>query len=266
MNILLRMQFDGGAYHGFQVQANAPTVCAALQNAMQALFGARPDVKGCARTDAGVHARDFCVSFHSDTAIPLAKLPLALNSHLPDDIRVFAARQVDEDFHARYSVQWKEYQYFIHNAPVDDPFFLHHAYRENAPLDEDAMRAAATHLQGEHDFAAFMAAGSAIQQRAEETGTAPDTVRKVLWLEVDANPLPGMQSGQSVCITVAANGFLYNMVRIIAGTLLQVGAGRMLPDALPAVIAGKDRALAGPTLPAKGLFLNRVFYPQDRNI
>lgn len=122
MQMLLTLRFDGTAYHGFQVQKNALSVCEVLQNGMQALYGTRPPVKGCSRTDAGVHALEYCVSYAPPKPIPPAKLPLSLNRFLPDDIRVLAAREVPDDFHARYSAQSKEYLYRIWNSPVDDPF------------------------------------------------------------------------------------------------------------------------------------------------
>ncbi len=249
MNILLMLAFDGGAYAGFQVQKNAPTVCAAVQDAMQALFGARPDVKGCSRTDAGVHARQFCLSFRQQTAIPMGKLPLALNAHLPADIRACAAQAVPEDFHARYSATGKEYRYIILNTAVDDPFAAGHYHRVPGPLDAEAMNAAGRALLGRRDFASFQAAG------AKPGGT----VRNVTGLSVT-------REGDWVTLAVAADGFLYHMVRIMAGTLLAVGTGRLPAEALPGILEGRSRALAGDTLPAKGLFLHRVFYPKNLSL
>lgn len=245
MNTLIRMAFRGTAYHGFQVQKNAPTVCAALQDAMQGVFGVRPDVKGCSRTDAGVHARDFCVSFRHQTDIPCEKLPLALNSRLPEDIRVRTAQRVPEDFHARYSAVEKEYEYVILNALIEDVFARGLYYRAPGPLGAAAMDAAGRALVGCHDFAAFMSSGSDVQ----------DTRRTVTRLCV-------RRAGDRVILAVAADGFLYNMVRIIAGTLLAVGQGRMGCADVENALALKDRAKAGNTLPAKGLFLHRVTYPE----
>uniref|UniRef100_S0DDW4 Putative tRNA pseudouridine synthase A n=1 Tax=termite gut metagenome TaxID=433724 RepID=S0DDW4_9ZZZZ len=246
MNHLLLLAYHGGAYHGFQVQANARTVCQTLQDALQAVFGARPDVKGCSRTDAGVHARAFCLNFRQDTAIPHEKLPLALNAHLSGDIRVLRAMPVPEDFHARYAATGKQYEYRVLNSPVDDPFAAGLAHRAAGALDLPAMDRAAKHLLGTHDFAAFASAGGSVQ----------DTVRTLTRLDV-------ARQGRFVGITVAGNGFLYNMVRIIAGTLLEVGLGRLAGDEVPGILAGGRRAAAGPTLPACGLFLDRVFYPEQ---
>lgn len=246
MNYLLTMAFNGSAYHGFQVQKNALAVCTVLQDAMQNVFGARPDVKGCSRTDAGVHARQFCVSFCHDTNIPTEKIPLALNSHLPQDVRVTSARRVPDSFHARYSATGKEYQYVILNSQADDPLAPGLYYRMPHPMDIDAMNQAAQFLVGKHDFASFMSSGSTIE----------DTVRTISYLSVE-------RKEDRVIITIAADGFLYNMVRIIAGTLLRVGLGKLATEKISTIIEGKDRALAGETLPAKGLFLTKVFYPQE---
>lgn len=244
MNTLLTLAFNGGAYHGFQVQQNAVTVCAVLQDAMQRVLGARPDVKGSSRTDAGVHAAGFCVSFKHETPIPPAKLPLALNSHLPADIRVLHARRVPESFHARYSATGKEYRYTLWNSPVDSPFAHGLYYRVPGPLDVAAMQAAAAHYVGSHNFAAFASAGGKVQS----------TVRRVLYAGVE-------QRGAQITFAVAADGFLYNMVRIMAGTLLSVGQGRAAPGDIPGILAGQNRRAAGSTLPARGLCLARVFYP-----
>lgn len=243
-NHLIRLAYDGTAYHGFQVQDNAVTVCQVLQDAMEKVLGERMPVKGCSRTDAGVHARDFCVSFFADTDLPMEKLPLALNGNLPPDIRVFHAQTVAEDFHARYAATQKEYRYVILNSPVEDAFVPNLSYRVVGELDAEAMDAAARHLPGKHDFRAFM------------TGDAGDmdTVRTLTRAQV-------LRRGPYVVFIVAADGFLYNMVRILVGTLLQVGRGKLAAGDLPAILASRDRAKAGDTLPARGLYLNRVDYP-----
>ncbi len=245
-NYLLRMAFDGGAYHGFQVQKNAVSVCETLQDAMRAVFGEAPDVKGCSRTDAGVHAREFCVSFKCETNIPSQKIPLALNMSLPQDIRVLSCQKVPDAFHARYSASAKRYCYVILNSAVDDVFAQNRYLRVAAKLNESAMQQAALPLLGKHDFCAFMSAGSSVQT----------TVRTIKTLEVN-------RRGQWVEISVSADGFLYNMVRIIAGTLLKAGEGKMSPQQVAEALRTGKRGLAGPTLAAKGLFLDRVFYPKD---
>ncbi len=291
MNILLTLAFDGTAYHGWQVQANAPTVCAALQDGMQALLGVRSPVKGCSRTDAGVHARAFCASFHTETPLPFDKWPLALNAHLPADIRVRRAQPVPDEFHARYSATGKQYTYHILNAATDDPLARGLYHRVAAPIDADAMHEAGQALLGRHNFAAFCAAGSSTGGRpaagdatngadalpsaasrqpgaarrvesgghtADDLNTAQDaaTVRTVTALHV-------VREGDWVVLTVAADGFLYNMVRIIAGTLLRVGTGRESSSFPARALQSGLRRQAGETLPARGLFLDRVFYPPE---
>ncbi len=243
MNFLMEMAFVGTAYHGFQVQKNAVAVCEVLQDAMEKVFGSRPPVKGCSRTDAGVHARRYCVSFKMETGVSAKKIPLALNQHLPYDIRINWARQVPEEFHARYSAIGKEYEYVFRNSGVDDPFRAGQYYRVYPHLDEGAMQEAVNVLLGNHDFASFMSAGSDIE----------DTVRTITSLRV-------IRQEDGVSIFVAADGFLYNMVRIIAGTLLLAGQHKLNALGMEEILAGKNRGLAGDTMPAKGLFLNKVFY------
>jgi len=246
MNILLWISYKGTRYAGFQVQPNAPTVCAVLQDALQAIFHCRPDVKGCSRTDAGVHARRFALNFHCDGSIPVQKLPLALNAHLPPDIRVMQAEPVAEEFHARYAAHTKTYCYYLLNAPVDDPFLADTVYRVSGALDIAAMQAAAARFVGRHDFLALCASGSGAAAHG-------DTVRTVTDCRVEA-------SGNRITITVTANGYLYNMVRILAGTLLAVGQKKLDPGAVDAILQSRDRRQAGPTLPARGLFLEEVQY------
>lgn len=249
MNILLDISFDGTNFCGFQVQKNGVSVCETVQNALEALFGARPDVKGCGRTDAGVHAEHYALNFWAETAIPLEKLPLALNRHLPATVRVNGARQVPEGFHARYSAHQKTYVYRIWNSPVESPFEAAYHHRVSAPLDVSAMDAAAEKFVGTHDFLSLCSAGSAVAAKG-------DTVRTITACKVQ-------RQGPLVTVAVTADGYLYNMVRILAGTLVEAGRGALAPDAVPAILAGRDRALAGPTLPAKGLFLKQVDYPPE---
>lgn len=249
MNILLDISYDGTNFCGFQVQKNGVSVCETLQNALEALFGARPDVKGCGRTDAGVHALHYALNFWADTSIPVEKLPLALNRHLPDAVRVNAARRVPEEFHARYSAHTKTYVYRIWNSPVESPFEAAYHHRISAPLDAAAMDKAAAGFVGTHDFLSLCSAGSSVAAKG-------DTVRTITACKVE-------RQGPLVTITVTADGYLYNMVRILAGTLAEAGRGALDSDAVPAILAGRDRSLAGPTLPAKGLFLKQVDYPPE---
>lgn len=253
MNVLLWLCYKGTGYAGFQVQPNGPTVCAVLQDAMQAVLGARPDVKGCSRTDAGVHARRFALNFRYDGRPAPQKLVPALNAHLPPDVRVLEAAPVPEAFHARYAAHAKTYRYHILNSPVGDPFSAAFCHRIAAPLDAAAMQAAAEKCIGTHDFTAFCAAGSSAAAHG-------DTVRTLTACRVQR----AEQDGRYLIITVTADGYLYNMVRILAGTLVAAGRGKLAPADIPAILEGRDRALAGPTLPAKGLFLWDVAYaPED---
>lgn len=247
MNILLWITYKGTLYAGFQVQPNGVTVCQVLQDAMQAVLGSRPDVKGCSRTDAGVHALRFALNFHYDGHVPVQKLVPAFNANLPADVRALSAVPVAEDFHARYAAHAKTYCYRIRNAAVDDPFDLDTCYRVAQPLDVAAMQKAAVALVGRHDFTALCAAGSSAAAHG-------DTVRTIMACGV-------AQDGPILRITVTADGYLYNMVRILAGTLVEAGLHRLDPAALPGILQSRDRRKAGPTLPAKGLFLQEVTYP-----
>ena len=247
MTYLLWISYKGTNYAGFQVQPNAPTVCAVLQDAMQAALGQRPDVKGCSRTDAGVHARRFALSFCYTGKVPMEKFVPALNAHLPPDIRVLAVQPVADDFHARYAAHAKTYHYYILNARVDDPFTFDTCYRVAAPLDLAAMQAAAQQFVGTHDFAALCASGSSAAAHG-------DTARTITECNV-------VQNGNHFVISVTADGYLYNMVRILAGTLVEAGLHKRAPESIPALLASRDRRQAGQTLPAKGLFLEKVEYP-----
>lgn len=247
MNVCIHLAFDGSRYCGFQVQPNALSVCEAVQDGLEAVLGTRPEVKGCSRTDSGVHALDYVLNFHADVKMPLFRLPLALNAHLPPDIRVKSAEAVPEDFHARYSAHEKTYVYRIWNSAIDDPFQQNYYYKVPGDLNLSAMQAGAKALVGTHDFLAFCAAGSSVAAHG-------DTVRTISRCTVE-------RQGKLVTITVTADGYLYNMVRILAGTLLECGQGKRQPEELPAVLESRERKRAGITLPAKGLFLRQVEYP-----
>ena len=247
-NFLLTLAYDGTNYCGFQVQPNGRSVAQTFQDALQAVLGSRPDIKGCSRTDAGVHALGFKLNFHADTRIPAAKLPLALNQHLPPDIRAVDIQPVPDDFHARYAAHAKTYRYYILNARVDDPFTYDTCHRVGAALDLAAMQAAAAQFIGTHDFSALCASGSSAAAHG-------DTVRTITDCTV-------VQNGDLFTISVTADGYLYNMVRILAGTLADAGLGKRTPESIPALLESGDRRRAGPTLPAKGLFLEKVDYPE----
>ncbi len=245
-NLLVRCSYCGAAYHGFQIQKNGDTVAARLMDAIFRVTGEDSPTIGCSRTDAGVHAREYFFNFHTDTKIPAGRLPAALNAHLPYDIAVTRCREVPEDFHARYHAVGKEYCYLIHNSPVRDPFFEHLKYHYRCPLDEKLLDRAAKGFVGAHDFSAFCSAGSSVK----------DTVRTI----TDAGV---RRDGDLVVFTVRGTGFLYNMVRIMVGTLLAVAEGKLTVREIPEIIESRDRSRAGVTAPAHGLYLNRVFYTQE---
>ncbi len=252
MKLLIRFSFLGTNYCGYQVQPNGETIQSKLNNATEELFGYPCDIVGCSRTDSGVHAYCFCATIAKKnmdelpTDIPSDKIPQALSAHLPDDIRVYNAEWVPTDFHARYEVKEKEYLYRIYNGRVMSPFEINRAFHLPQELNDNAvkmMKVAASFFLGEHDFSAFMARGSKIT----------DPVRIVTNADVT-------KQGNLIIFSVSSNGFLYHMVRIMAGTLIDVGLGRINPDEITGIIEKKDRSLAGFTAPACGLYLNRVEY------
>ena len=252
MKILLKISFLGTAYCGYQVQGDKPTVQQALNNVTERVFGFKCDIVGCSRTDTGVHANEFylTVSKHGEEGIeftiPLEKIPIAMNSLLPPDISVVSAEVVDNLFHARYDVELKEYEYRIWNGANKNPFTADRELQHQYPISDemlDNMNRAAFFFVGTHDFTAFMAQGSKVTS----------TERTVFYADV-------RREGERIIFRVAADGFLYNMVRIMAGTLLDVSRGRFSPDEVGLIIKARDRSLAGATAPACGLYLNKVSY------
>lgn len=244
MNIALRLSYDGTAYHGWQVQKNGASIQETLTNALNKLLHCDTYVSGVGRTDAGVHARRYVANCKADCSIPLDRLPLALNALLPDDIAVSGALCVHDAFDARFDCTRKEYAYYLYPSRLRDPFLSHRAYRFPYALDAERMRRGARHFVGKQDFAAVRAMGTPVKS----------TVRTIFWCEVDELPEGLLR------IRVCGDGFLYNMVRAIAGTLVYVGSGKLAPDEVRTVLDGCDRAAAGPTLPAHGLFMNRLWY------
>ena len=243
-NLLLTICYDGTNYHGWQVQQNALSVQQVFQEAAAKVLGERPDVKGCSRTDSFVHAREFCVGFRTERDIPCGRLVGALNHFLPEDVAVLSCREVPPDFHARYSCRGKEYGYQIWTDPVRNPFLRGRALHYWYPLDLGRLNAAASFFPGARDFTSFCAVD------ARERGNMTRTVTRSEW----------SREGPLVLFTVAADGFLYNMVRIMVGTMLRVAEGKLEPGDMERILLAKDRRAAGPTAPACGLYLNRVFY------
>ncbi|MBE6778305.1 MAG: tRNA pseudouridine(38-40) synthase TruA [Ruminococcaceae bacterium] len=245
MRLQLTLRYDGTAFHGWQVQPGVRTVQETLQDAIEAVTGVRSGVIGCSRTDAGVHADRFCCTFDTDSPLRGNKLCSALNFHLPEDMAVTEAIERPADFHPRYQALGKRYVYRIWNGAQRHPIYARYALHRNRPLDVDALHAAAAAYVGTHDFAGFCSAGSDVQ----------GTVRTVTRCTVT-------RQGDMVLFTVEADGFLYNMVRIMVGTLLDIADGRLAAADLPAILASADRARAGATAPAHGLCLQEVFYDE----
>lgn len=242
-NIKLTLQYDGTAYHGWQTQENAVTVQATVENVIKKLTGTKPQLVGCGRTDTGVHAKKYICNFKSETSIPCDKLPYALNSQLPGNIVCTHAEYADRDFDSRKSAKGKTYTYLIANSQYRNVFYTTRAWHYRYKLDIEEMRKAARHFLGTHDFIGFAASGF----------TVKTTVRTITDIKIDSD-------GDIISISVTGNGFLYNMVRIIAGTLVFAGNGKIKPEDIPDIIASKERKRAGITAPACGLYLTEVFY------
>ena len=241
--IALRLAYCGTAYHGWQRQKREISVQAVLEEALSLTCGEPIRVVGCGRTDAGVHARRYCASFTSGSRIPLDKLPLALNTRLPGDVVVQQAVEAPPDFNAILSCIKKEYTYQILNSRVRDPFLAPFSYFHPAPLDHERMARGGAAFVGTHDFAAVRSVGT-------ETKT---TVRTVHDCTVE-------RAGEWITIRICADGFLYNMARAIAGTLLYVALSKIEPEEIGTLLAKKDRRLTGPTVPPQGLALSRIWY------
>lgn len=242
-NYLLQLKYNGSSYHGWQVQDNAVTVQEKLQDAIEAVFGKREDVKGCSRTDSGVHANAFFCNFKSEKSIPTEKIPSALNANLPLDIAVEKCVEVRDDFHARYDCKGKEYVYKIWNGRERNAFYNNLYYHYKYKIDEELLNEEAKAFIGKYDFSAFCAAGSSVE----------DKVREIYSFRVE-------RCADEVFFIVSGDGFLYNMVRIMVGTLLEIGSGKIEKGQILQIIEKKDRALAGFTAPPHGLYLNAVYY------
>jgi tRNA pseudouridine38-40 synthase len=241
-NIKLTMGYDGTRYHGFQLQKNAHTIQAELEKAISIVFQSDIRITAAGRTDTGVHARGQVVNFYTDTTIPTDRIPYALNAVLSDDIVAYQAEVVPEAFHARYDAKGKIYTYTIDNAPHPRVMTRYYAYHVRFPVDAMLMRAAAATLVGKKDFASYMNSGSSVKT----------TVRNLSRLDVQ-------ERDRFITITAEADGFLYNMVRIITGTLIEVGRGKRDPNLTP-LFAEKNRDVVGWTVPPHGLVLEEVQY------
>ncbi len=246
-NIALKLMYNGTAYHGWQVQKNAVSVAETLRRALVMVCGDAARLTGCGRTDAGVHAERYVANFHTDSRIPIDRLPFAVNTHTPEDIVVRAAYDVPESFNAIGSCLKKEYTYRIYNSRIKNPFYVNRAYFYPKHLDETVMDHAARAFEGTHDFRAVRSVGT-------ETRT---TVRTVHYCYVNRND-------ELLELRVCADGFLYNMVRAITGTVLYAAEGKLTAEDIPRILDAGDRTLAGPTVPPGGLYLTRLWYEDER--
>jgi tRNA pseudouridine38-40 synthase len=242
-NIKLIIEYEGTAYGGWQSQRNAPTVQDALLEAIFRVTGERVVLIGSGRTDAGVHALGQVANFKTGAAIPPERYAAALNTLLPEDIRVQSSAAAPDDFHAQFSATGKRYRYTICNSRPGTALHRRTSWHVAQKLDIEAMERAAAHFLGTHDFSAFQSTG----------GVERETVKTVTLSRIT-------REGAFIHYDVAAGGFLYNMARIIVGTLAKVGRGKLSPEAIPAIIESGDRGMAGPTAPAKGLCLMEVYY------
>jgi tRNA pseudouridine38-40 synthase len=247
MKYFAKIKYLGTAFHGFQVQPDKRTVQGELCRALAEATGSECKVTGCSRTDAGVHANEFCLTVESEGAtVPPEKLSLAVARFLPEDLSLFYAKECSNDFHPRYDVKEKEYLYRIINQPIYDPFEYGRAWFLPRFINEEKialMNLAAKKIVGKHDFSAFMSEGSDVE----------DTVRNVSSLTVE-------KKGSLIEVRIRADGFLYNMVRIIVGTAIDVSEGRLSPNCAEEIFLTGKREKAGKTAPPQGLFLNKVFY------
>ncbi len=245
-NIALKLMYVGTAYHGWQVQKNAATVAETLEKALASVVGHPVKCTGAGRTDAGVHAKVYVANFRTTSRIPCDRLPLAVNTRLPEDIVVLRATQVPDSFNAIGSCLKKEYTYQIYNSRLGNAFYVNRAWFYPKPLDEQVMQRAADQFVGTHDFAAVRSVGT-------ETRT---TVRTVHYFTVE-------RTGELIRFRVCADGFLYNMVRAMVGTCVYAAEGKFAPEDIPAILEAKNRTAAGPTVPPGGLYMTNLWYNED---
>lgn len=244
-NLKVMMAYRGTAYHGFQIQNNGITVQEVVQRCVSKVLNGPVVIQGCSRTDTGVHARQFCFSVQTNSQIPAKGFVRGVNGELPKDISILSCEDADPGFHARFSCKGKEYLYLLHCSESKDPFSIDLACHYRRPFHRELVLEAAQALVGEHDFRSFCT------NCAENT----NTTRNIHGFDVEIE-------GESVKMLVKGDGFLYNMVRIIVGTLLDINEGRIPADGIPAILAAGKRQFAGRTAPAHGLYLNRVFYDE----
>ncbi len=253
--IMLTVAYDGSAYCGWQVQPNGETIEGVLNRTLSAFFEENITVTGASRTDAGVHALCNKAVFDVTTRMPAEKISYALNRYLPEDITIRRSEEVAADFHPRKTATSKTYTYSIYNAPFPDPTKRLYSYFTYVPLDIGKMKEAAAYFLGEHDFAAFCT----FKPETEST------VRTITAISIESETEPESGFAGPVKIKVSGNGFLYHMVRIIAGTLIEVGRGSLEPERIPEIMGSLDRTKAGPTAPACGLMMTELLFTEDKS-
>ncbi|KHD85709.1 tRNA pseudouridine(38-40) synthase TruA [Heyndrickxia ginsengihumi] len=238
------VSYDGSQFSGYQVQPNKRTVQSEIEQALATIHkGEVIKIFASGRTDAGVHAKGQVIHFDSPLSIPIEKWPIVLNGLLPDDIAILKTEIVDDHFHARFSTVGKAYQYRMYQSPIRDPLKRKYAYQVPYQLDFEAMKLAAEQLLGTHDFTSFCSAKTEVNDKVR-------TLKEISFYKTD----------EEWVIQFVGNGFLYNMVRILVGTLLEVGTGRKKPEDMRPILEKRDRSAAGKTAPAEGLYLWKVFY------
>lgn len=242
-NIKLTIEYDGTGFSGWQRLSKERSIQGEIERAIRTVTSEKVNLIGAGRTDAGVHALGQVAHFLTAGRLSVERIPRALNAHLPEEIRVLGAEEVDASFHARYSATGRSYRYVILNRPAPSAILRHHAYHVTAPLDAEAMSAGLGHLRGPHSFTAFRAVGSS---------------ERTTWCDLRGADLA--RSGDMCLFTFEADRFLRHMVRLIVGTLLKVGVGKLAADAVREILEGEDNQRAGPRAPAHGLYLVKVDY------
>lgn len=243
-NIKITIEYDGTSYNGWQSQKNGTGIQEILTNAIHQVCNDVDKINGAGRTDAGVHAFGQTANFLTESKVPIKKMATAINVYLPKDIVVKSAEEVKKDFHSRYSAKGKKYMYIVNNSETRSGLDFYREYHFNYELDYKSMKKAAEIFEGTHDFRGFMASGSSVK----------DTIRTISKIQIKK------KDDGRIIFNFTGDGFLYNMVRILVGTLLEVGTGKIKVEDLKDIILSKDRKRAGKTVPAQGLYLVEVYY------
>ena len=242
-NIRITIEYDGKDFNGWQKQPNKLDIQGEIEKAIENITGEKVELYASGRTDAGVHSLGQVANFKTESKIPIEKMAIAINSQVKNSIRIVKAEEVDENFHSRYNCKKKTYRYVINNSSYGSAVYRNFEYHMPVKLDYDKMEKAIKYFEGEHDFSSFKSSGT----------SSKSSVRTIYKAEIK-------KEGDRIIIELTGNGFLYNMVRIISGTLVDVGIGKIMPDDIENIIKMKDRSKAGKTLPPQGLFLVKVKY------